>query len=131
MQQRSGIPVALISCFGAVVVALLGSGGFLTNALQAKANDKDRQIAVLTAERDQLISMLLAARRSGFHRSRSSMRSREGPSVAEEPTAQEAMVDRVEVEAEIAAAVRPDTFEAQRTFLGTRPQRRVRVPMVK
>jgi len=129
MKPHPSVAVYLIPALAAIIVAMVSGGGILANAFQGNANDKDRQIAILTAERDQLISMLLTARRVGGHYARRATRAREGGwsvPADEEMTARDSSLAKIEVFAQLDSAVKSDTFRAKPTFLGTKPQRLMR-----
>jgi len=127
MRIEPSVAKALIAALAAVIIAMVGGGGILANAFQGKANDKDRQIAVLIAERDvlmdKLIDVTLSARRA--------RRSRDHEDDQYSSPERERMLAAVEAEAELAGKVRPDTFKAKPTFLSPRSRRSLKAPQAK
>lgn len=129
MKVNPVVAKALITVLGAIIVAMVGGGGVLGNALQGKANDKDRLIAILTAERDVWMEKAIEATLSARHARRPRRRRGEELSSPE----RERTLEKVEVGADLATQVRdevkPDTFRAKPTFLqAPRPKRRVEAP---
>ena len=131
MRVEPSVAKALIAALAAVIIAMVGGGGILANAFQGKANDKDRQIAVLTAQRDawmnRAIEATLSTRRSRHLRS-------SGSEEFSSPE-RERMLDTIAVGAQLAIEVReevkPDTFKAKPTFLDPRSRRQLKAPQKK
>ena len=125
--MKPSLAAICIPVLGAIIVAMLGGGGILANAFQGKSNDKDREIAILTAERDAWMNKAIEAEVSG-------RRARHPRGRTPDLTGREDAIEVIGVAAnfaaEVRAEVRPDTFKAKPTFLGW-PHRQLRLPQKK
>ena len=127
--MKPSLAAICIPVLGAIIVAMVGGGGILANAFQGKSNDKDREIAILTAERDAWMNKAIEAELSG-RRARHSRSGSRTPDLAGHENAVEVVDVAANFAAEVRAEVRPDTFKAKPTFLG-RLHRQLRLPQKK
>ena len=128
--MKPSLAVICIPVLGAIIVAMLGGGGILANAFQGKSNDKDREIAILTAERDAWMNKAIKAEVSGRRARHSRTRGSRTPDLTGREDAIEVVGVAANFAAEVRAEVRPDTFKAKPTFLGW-PHRQLRLPQKK
>lgn len=127
---RTSLAAIYIPVLGAIIVAMVGGGGMLANAFQGKSNDKDREIAILTAERDAWMHKAIEAEMSGRRARQPHGRGSRTPDLAGREDAIETIGVAAKFAAEVRAEVRPDTFKAKPTLLGW-PHRQLRLPQKK